>query len=61
MKETSNNLGLILLAVFWVIISYALVFEYNDFADNRLFIPGLIVWVIIPIAIYSEIKKKRKK
>ncbi len=45
--------------IIWIIGLYFYVFEFDDMSDNRLFLPGLIGMILIPIGVYLEWRKGR--
>lgn len=58
MYRKNRKLSMALIAIFWIIITYALIFDFNDLSDNRFFIPGMIFWLAAPALIYIEYKRK---
>lgn len=57
----NKKISISLMVFFWFALSYLIFFEFDEISDNFFFLPGLISWVIMPIAIWVEYRAGSKK
>ena len=58
LSELRRKPYLIIAIMAWLVGIFLYVFRFEDVSDNRMFIPGLVGLIVLPVAIFHDLRKK---